>query len=224
MRMLSKLAATAALTALAAPAAMAADLYTPPPAPPPMYSPAPVAGWGGFYAGVHAGGGWGTQNPDTPAEFDLDGPYAGVQLGYNFVSNQFLFGLEADASWSGINGVRVTSGPGGTTTEDIDWFGTVRGRLGYVMGDWMPYVTGGWAYSSNTRTNNGIFGAQTTDASHSGWTAGLGAEYAFAPGWSVKGEYKYFDFGSATYNWDNGPPSDVSLKMSTFEIGLNRHF
>src|SRR6185295_1518784 len=74
------LAVTVAATASVS-AARAADL----PAPvQPFYSPTPVMNWTGFYLGVHGGGGWGDQNPNTPAVFSLAGPYVGAQAGYNW--------------------------------------------------------------------------------------------------------------------------------------------
>lgn len=221
MTISSKAAAAAILTGffmIAGGAAYAADL----PAETPFYSPAPASSWTGFYLGVHGGGGWGSQNPNTPATFNIQGPYVGAQVGYNWQINQFVLGVEADASWSGVSGVRVVSA--GTTTERINSFSTLRGRVGWVMGDgsWLPYVTGGWAFANATRTNSS-FGGQTFTASHTGWTLGAGVEKQFAPNWTLKAEYKYVNLGPARYNWPS-LPTTASLQMHTFEIGLNYRF
>src|SRR6185295_16446107 len=107
----------------------------------------------------------------------------------------WVVGVEGDISWSGVYGVRSPPVAPFTTTEDIDWFGTIRGRVGYAWGNWLPYFTAGWAYSSNTRTNSGGLGG-TASANHSGWTVGVGAEWMFAQNWTAKAEYKYIDFGN----------------------------
>jgi opacity protein-like surface antigen len=218
------LLSTASLLAIAgAGIAQAADL--PRSAPPPVYSPVAAANWTGFYAGIHGGGGWADSQSTflsgapSPADFNLSGPYIGAQIGYNWqFANNWLLGVEADANWSGIHGTRATSV---TTVQNIDWFGSVRARLGWVNGDWMPYVTGGWAWAGGSRTSSSI--PQTVTATHNGWTVGVGAEWAFAQNWTMKAEYKYFDLGSASYNF-SANPSSVNIKMHTVELGVNYKF
>lgn len=137
-------------------------------------------------------------------------------------AGSLVLGAEADASWSRIGGIRQSTALGGiTTTEDINWFATVRGRLGWAMGEWMPYITGGWAHANATRTTS--VGLQSATRGHSGWTAGAGVEWAFAPNWTVKAEYKYIDFGSATYVF-TGPDPVVNLTIHSVELGLNYKF
>jgi outer membrane immunogenic protein len=192
-------------------------------APAPPYAPyTPEFSWAGLYMGIHGGGGWGNAiSANTPADFAIAGPYLGAQIGYNWQFGEIVIGGEADASWSGIAGIRQSVGPGITTTESINWFGTVRGRVGWAMGEWMPYITGGWAYANATRTTS--VGLQSATMGHSGWTAGAGVEWAFAPNWTVKAEYKYIDFGSATYVF-TGPDPVVNLTVHSAEIGLNYKF
>src|SRR6185312_14587303 len=91
-------------------------------------------------------------------------------------------------------------------TKSIDWFGTVRGRVGFlVTPQWLLYGTGGLAYgetkSSFTTTDltggcvpNGTLCATGASSGVStGWTAGAGAEAMLAPNWSAKVEYLYVD-------------------------------
>ena len=73
-----------------------------------------------------------------------------------------------------------------------DWLATVRGRLGYAAGRFMPYVTGGAAFG-NIKTN--IAGIGTADQTRAGWTAGGGVEAKIAGPWSAKVEYLYVDLG-----------------------------
>jgi outer membrane immunogenic protein len=262
--------AAAMAAALSVGGASAADLSMAPvmtPTAPPAAMAAPAAfNWGGLYMGVHGGGGWATSDTCVLTndfgdygcspfdsgynEIDMSGPYVGAHIGYNFVpSGNLLFGIEADINWAGIDGQGdqywSTSTIGTHVHDSVDWFGTVRGRLGVVMGDWLPYVTGGFAYGQGTRESSGYtfgapppngtpytylgaaYGPFTASASHSGWTAGAGLEKAIANGWSVKGEYKYVDLGRADYSI-NDPASHtvlgIDMKIHTFEIGLSRHF
>jgi outer membrane immunogenic protein len=194
--------------------ASAADLGGPPA--PPYASYTPEFSWAGLYMGIHGGGGWGNAVANPGADFNVSGPYLGAQIGYNIVwGGNLVLGVEGDVSWSGIDGGTV----GSTITHDINWFGTVRGRLGWTMGDWMPYVTGGWAYANATRAN---LVPQLATRGHSGWTAGAGVEWAFSQFWTLKAEYKYLAFGSASYAI--GPTPSVNLNIHSAEIGLNYKF
>ncbi len=189
------------LVAFAAPA-FAADM--------PVKAPmAPVAvpyNWTGLYIGLTAGYGWGryTQFADPLGDgprVDPKGFVGGGTIGYNWQMSNWLLGVEADFQ----NGPRG-SDPVGTASPvftcgtgpcrvDVDWFGTVRGRLGITSAQWLFYATGGLAYG---RFDGGIDNSVATGSSTKvGWTAGGGIEYAFAPAWSVKGEYLHVDLGRA---------------------------
>jgi outer membrane immunogenic protein len=204
--------------------AVAADL------PVKMFTKAPIApapyNWTGLYIGVNAGGSWGSQdnslvNAATGVTLlsnsdHLNGFIGGGQIGYNWQVNQWVFGLEADFQGSGQNADGSFFSPGGgfignliipstsiAYTNKLDWFGTVRGRIGYAMGatgNWLPYVTGGWAYGygeiSGTTTVGGVATSFSGSQDYSGWTVGGGVEWAFADHWSAKAEYLYIDFGN----------------------------
>ena len=89
------------------------------------------------------------------------------------------------------------------TTADyrLDWFGTLRGRIGYLPTQRVVlYGTGGLAYGAfRTNFSNGVVGigagTGSTDHSKVGWTIGAGAEAALDQHWSVKIEYLYVDLG-----------------------------
>lgn len=218
--------------------------------PAPVYKAArtPVAvayNWSGFYGGVHGGYGWadgrtsiGINDPSGVTQlvagdggfplaysFDRNGYIAGGQLGYNKQFGQWLFGIEADISATGMKGSSTVFTPtcpnfcGGpntsTVTQDMDWFGTVRGRIGFATGQWLIYGTGGLAYGHikySYLETNAPFGGPLTitangTATQTGWTAGGGLEYGFGP-WSFRAEYLYFDLGDKTFNAPNplAPP------------------
>jgi outer membrane immunogenic protein len=114
-------------------------------------------------------------------------------------------------------------------TSNMDYFVTVRGRLGFAMDRALIYGTGGFAWAHNNATVNiaaGPFSARLfDDKDHTGWTAGGGIEWAFTNNWSAKVEYLYMDLGSKGYTFVGGlPPVNVDLKVHTAKIGLNYKF
>jgi outer membrane immunogenic protein len=222
-----------AFSALAIGTATAADL------PAKMYTKAPIMdppySWAGAYVGLNAGYSWGKQsNTLTDAtgatvlgnsnSDSLKGFIGGGQLGYNWQFNQWVLGLEADFQGSAqkndgtflipavpagfIPGVPATNF---TYTDKLDWFGTVRGRLGLAQqGRWLPYVTGGWAYGHsalNGSSTGNIVSTFSGSKVYNGWTLGGGVEWAFDKKWSVKAEYLYIDFG-------NGPTIPVTAALN----------
>ena len=90
------------------------------------------------------------------------------------------------------------------------WLSTARGRVGYAFDRWLPYLTGGGAFG---RVNIGN-ASGTVDETKTGWTAGVGLEYAFLGNWTAKIEYLHVDLGTAT--------CDVSICTSRHQCGLHR--
>src|ERR1700742_3441716 len=155
MKKLSLILTAAASVALLTTASRAADLG----ARPVYKAPAaivPTWNWTGFYAGLNAGYGWGDQTLSVSGagsagslKTNLNGFVGGGQIGYNWQApNNFVFGVEADIDGSSARktatGTLTVLGVGVTTTATnrLDYLGTVRGRLGYAAGSWMPYITG----------------------------------------------------------------------------------
>ena len=204
-----------------------------------MARKAPVAivaayNWTGFYAGVHAGYGWGSGDTSIGLtdvagvlqaaaalgifplgySYDRDGYVAGGQIGYNFQSGRLVWGVEADISATGIDGsATVTTNVIGfafpntsSVSQNMNWFGTVRGRFGVTVNNWLFFGTGGLAYGNvkyTYRQTNAPLGGINIFGTDSnveiGWTVGGGIEYGFGP-WSVKGEYLYYDLGDTTFS------------------------
>jgi outer membrane immunogenic protein len=78
---------------------------------------------------------------------------AGAQAGYNWQRGSVVYGVEADISGTGLKSMMNTTlqslfvpPPTALTTSSIDWYGTLRGRLGWATGPVMFYGTGGLAY------------------------------------------------------------------------------
>ena len=249
---MKKIIATLFATTALAGSAFAADL---PSKKAPVIVPAPVFSWTGAYAGLNLGGGWmnngngqvWSYNPVTLANTTWNrsgagnaGVIGGAQIGYNYqVMPWGVVGAEADfqgstlgGGYNGaqnvafVNGVRPNEIAGYTGTSQLNWFGTVRGRAGVaVMPTLLVYGTGGFAYGNVSR--NGTFGGQ--NATQTGWTAGGGVEYAFAPAWSAKAEYLYTDLsGGNQKTWFNSPLSlnnvNNNTRFNTIRAGVNYHF
>jgi outer membrane immunogenic protein len=220
----------------------------------------PVADWTGFYAGVHAGYGWGSFDYDARlAEIvegdvvdtvglghdgDADGFFAGVQAGFNWQMDALVLGIEGDVSKSWIDsddnggfisGPNLT--PGSVHTEtDLDWFGTLRLRAGFLATDGMLiYATGGLAWGnvdSHVRVDlddDGFTDVSGGDSdTRMGWTLGGGLEYKVSEAVSVKAEYLYVDLGDDNVwkaDFDGGTvKADNDVSFHTIRAGLNFHF
>lgn len=139
-------------------------------------------------------------------------------MGCNWqVAPAWVVGVETDINYTGLKNTTTFAFPATnfdantqSATQNIPWLGTVRGRVGITpTPSFLLYVTGGLAYA---RVENsvatigvpngfpGVLVGVSSASTRAGWTAGTGGEWAFAPNWSVKLEYLYFDLGTQTPN------------------------
>jgi outer membrane immunogenic protein len=221
--------------------------------------PRPPAGnWTGFYGGVNVGGSSGHQRTSlvdatTGARLlsnslGLNGVIGGGQAGYNWqpYGSRLVFGVEADIQGSGQKaagsfavaglttpGIVGLPGDNVVSQDKLDWFGTLRGRIGWAMGErsnWLPYITGGFAYGQGTISSTGTAGglpvAFNNTNTYAGWVLGGGVEWAFWDRWSAKAEYLYVDLGrgpviplTPTLNVNGGRMTD-----NIGRLGVNYHF
>jgi outer membrane immunogenic protein len=205
--------------AMAAPAG-AADLGRPLPmkAPPPA---APFYDWSGFYVGLNAGYGWGDSHWTTlSVPYNTSGGLIGGTIGYNWQTpSRIVLGVEGDIDWTDINGGGgcVLVGPCRTNNN---WLGTVRGRAGFALDRFMPYVTGGAAFGDIKGTTP--FGSATS--TQAGWALGGGLEVGLSRNWSVKVEYLHVDLGSFTCAVCTPAPSSVNFNADIVRGGVNVRF
>jgi outer membrane immunogenic protein len=106
----------------------------------------------------------------------------------------------------------------------MDWFSTVRGRIGLPFGGLLIYGTGGLAFanvSMNTTVTVGTEGALTgaTEETKVGWTLGGGAEYAVTDCVTIKAEALYFDLGSIALNASNPQFAKVTMDVNQHIAG-----
>jgi outer membrane immunogenic protein len=220
---------TVALVALGATVpALAADLGARAPyTKAPVYA-APIYNWTGFYIGGHVGGAFGGDNSLA----GTDGRFlGGVQGGYDYqFAPSWVLGVEAQYSWLGSNNNGRLFPGGVLVTSNNDQLGSVTGRLGYTWGPALLYAKGGYAWKDGNNLNVATGGfpvAFTTNGNHrDGYTVGAGLEYMFAPSWSAKIEYQYYNFGSTTFT--AGPPVIVGTSFRddehTVKAGVNYRF
>ena len=203
--------------------AFAADLIISEPAPAVGVVSTSGGNWDGLFLGAFAGYGWGTLTDEDgyfdPAgtEYDPTGWQVGVAAGVNLtLSEAIVAGLVADIAWSDLRG----DFGGGDLTSKTDWQGSIRGRIGFDGGAFLPYVTGGLAFANNTLTDN-VTPIEDTQT-HIGWTLGAGVEFAVADNVSLDLQYRYSDFGKKTY--DLNVPTDYSLTSHAVTAGINFRF
>jgi outer membrane immunogenic protein len=136
---------------------------------------------------------------------DVNGFIGGGQLGYNWQRGTWLLGLESDIQFSSERAsgdVCTATCPAGfvfTRDYKLDWFGTARGRVGFIPADrLLLYVTGGLAYGGFSGSSWTLpLDIGTWSRTSVGWTVGAGVEAALGNDWSVKFEYLYMDLGHA---------------------------
>ncbi len=208
--------------------------------------------WEGFYFGGHLGYGWGEfEASDVDPVFlideDLDhepeGWLYGAQIGYNWQwHSKWVFGVEADIAGSDVDGdasYDFVFAPGDafvqTQSMELEYFATVRARLGYDLGKTLLFVTGGWAFAQvDIDFDTAIVGPgpipdtgflASADSSHDGWVIGGGFETWLRDNVSLKVEYLYADLDEEVYQpvaTVAGEPFEFTIQ--TVRVGINFHF
>jgi len=224
---------TVALVALGATVpALAADLGARP-----VYNKAPayaapIYNWTGFYIGGHVGGAFSSDNNfnGLTTGNNSNGRFlGGLQVGadYQFAPN-WVLGVEGQYSWLSGNVGAVFPGAFAYNNNQRG-LGSVTGRAGYTWGPGLLYVKGGYAYSDNNEsvTLGGTPVPFTINGDHrNGYTVGAGLEYMFAPSWSAKIEYQYYNFGKANFVTPVAlaPFGSFTTDDHTVKAGLNYRF
>jgi outer membrane immunogenic protein len=175
----------------------------------------------------------------------MDGVVGGAQAGYNWQVTNWVLGIEQDLDGTGQRSKRSFTCPTGVCTpatplggplalvvlvpgpavpfsmsQRLDWFSTIRGRVGYlVTPKVLLYGTGGFAFG-NVATSETVAGSPigfTSTDTRYGWTAGAGIEGIIAPNWTARLEYLYLDLGTTTGSFLTGVPANpVGLLSSNF--------
>ncbi len=193
-----------------------------------------------FYVGGNVGYGFGTANATLS---DLSGSgagasnsygtlFGGAQAGYDhYFPSRLMLGVEIDASVASYTDFAQvmsyrTTGTGGTD-EQLEYLATARGRLGWGMGSWTPFVTGGlaWASMRHSRTDFTTgFEDATSSGLRAGYVVGGGVDHALDGNWSARLEYLYTNLGSAGFTFNSGARYESQYDLHRLRVGLNYRF
>jgi len=207
--------------------ALAADVVYEEPAAP-VVALAPAYSWTGFYIGGQAGVAFNRDAGDvryTPgtgvfsttafsggSDNSDDAAFiGGVHIGYDYQINNFLVGAVADINYidaSSTSTYTITSAPGVVDsfglTNDINFVGTVRAKLGVTADRFAVYATGGLAYADTEtkyfapgtlRATNGFVPTVNSNSDDVGYAVGAGVDYLVTPNLSLGLEYLYTNLG-----------------------------
>ncbi|MFT0891639.1 outer membrane protein [Pseudochelatococcus sp. G4_1912] len=208
---------------------------------------APIFTWTGFYVGVNAGYAWNNKSSNNAYvvngvvfaggnDGNNGGFTGGGQVGYNYQFGQFVAGLEADINYADLKrssnyalAFDPALGAFGGSNNGIEWFGTVRARLGVAFDRALVYATGGFAYGGGGNNNGFIYQGmyfENSNNNRTGWTVGGGVEYAITNNITARVEGLYVDLGKS--NKHNFVPvfhnNRQSNEFGVVRAGLNYKF
>jgi outer membrane immunogenic protein len=196
----------------------------------PVMAPAPIFDWTGLHAGIGGGYGFNADDPSysyrnvpsfvvplLPTSIDLsgDGALIGGNVGFDRQMDWLVLGVEGDFSWTDFGGnssflltkIAAIGGPleKFSTSYNVDWFSTIRGRAGVAFDRFLVYGTGGLALADVSLHSSvtleppftGFF-VGSEDGTKVGWTAGGGAALALTDHITMKAETLYYDLGQAS--------------------------
>jgi outer membrane immunogenic protein len=217
-----------------------------PPHRPPVYDATPGFydfNWGGYYVGAHLGAGFiEAESAESvvvdPALMIFDtGTFGqsawsfagGVQAGWQRQWEKIVAGVEVTYTAARLDQTSLSPIiPDIVRSSELHDLITLTGRLGYADGRWLAYAKGGWASAEIDVVYRDNAGAVTaaTSGRESGWTAGVGIDYALTHTLFLGVEYNYLHFQA-----DVSPPTipgttinDVIVDVQTFVVRLNYRF
>ncbi|WP_082078470.1 outer membrane beta-barrel protein [Bradyrhizobium sp. LTSP849] len=207
---------------------------------------APLYNWTGCYLGGNVGGGWtrldtarvsdffGAASPAIYGREKDSGFIGGGQVGCDFQTGNLVFGVGGSFDFGSVKGSHaLTDFPTFSEANNLKEIYTATGRIGYL---WTPqllgYLKGGAAWIKNRNQVFAPGGAVFESASfyQPGMTIGIGAEWMFAPNWSVFAEYNYMwflDDNARAFTLPGGGSGEVigvQQRASTALVGVNYKF
>ncbi len=194
--------------------------------------------WSGPYAGLHLGHGFGSSdwyfpNAASMTDHNMKGAVGGIHGGYNFQNGTMVYGPEADLSFANVHGASLCPNPAFTCETELNYLGSLRGRIGCTQGAFLPFITAGIAFGSvdpiALQTGNDFDAPHQT---HVGYVIGGGVEYWAAMRGSAKIstriEALHYDLGEKDYNLTNAANTvnlvSIGVKTTVVRLGVTFHF
>jgi len=148
--------------------------------------------------------------------------FGGGQVGYNYqFAPNWVLGIEGDIGGLSSNSHSFVNGGLEAASIKNDWLASVTGRLGYTWGSGMIYAKGGAAFrDAKVDSNTPVL----VDRDNTGYTVGAGLEYMFAPAWSAKIEYQYYNFDHTGVTFPSLSSASYRDDIHTVKAGINYHF
>lgn len=204
--------------------------------------PAPTPPGSAWYLGGHVGYLFGNANAtladpsggvaSAGGVTQFGGQFGGVQAGYErYFPSRLMLGVEADLSFTDyaddyqVLSYRATNNS--SANEQLEYLGTLRGRVGWGIGPFTPFLTGGLAFASTrfSRTDNATGNEDATPGQwRFGYVVGGGVDYGIGPRWSTRLEYLYTSLGMR--GWGFAQPASYASQydIHRFRVALNYRF
>jgi outer membrane immunogenic protein len=207
--------------------------------------------WTGCYVGGHAGGlwasrDWNDQIPGDPlfgtdlGSYSTSGVIAGGQVGCNYQFGGLVVGVQGDCAWSNASGSNSSAAFANlaplvalTDQSQLQSLASITGRVGYAWDRFLGYVKAGgaWEQSTYSLLVSGV-AAATASETRTGWTIGIGGEYAFLNWLTGFIEYDYYNFSTAANTFActtcglfaTTAPFNMTTNVSVVKAGLNLKF
>ena len=152
--------------------------------------------WTGFYLGASVGYGFGDLSVTGGSgsfDFDDDGTFASLHLGYDWQFGNFVAGLEGEWGAGDVSGNSAATAAATIISTDLNWLAAVRARAGVLIGPaLLVYATGGYAWADIDLSARGATAFNISE-NFSGYQLGGGAEFRFAPSWALRFDYVFTD-------------------------------
>ena len=163
--------------------------------------------WSGLYLGVFGAYGIGQTNSSDGADSRPQDPFLGLNAGYMVEHDDFVFGLEGEASLADLDD---DFGAGaGFVSQDIDNIAAIRALVGLQLGDGLFYATGGWSWAISERSTL----TASDKMNLNGPSVGIGYRYAVNGNWAVRLEYTHYNYGAVTYDIPGTPRVDSNINV-----------
>lgn len=189
----------------------------------PLPVPAALFDWSGFYGGIEIGGTSFHSEYSSVYQNTTTGALIDAVVGYNFLTDGMLVGVEADAGYSTLHFNEPCVTPGWSCDGALNALGSLRGRVGYAADSVLIYLTGGIAVGNISGKRISPANVEYSESQvRVGYTVGGGIEAALTDTLSGRVQYQYTDLGTQDMVLDS--TYAVKVTQHTLKLGVMNHF